>query len=67
MIKEDIHLHSNFSDGENSIEEMTKTAVRFRIKQIAFCDHVRKDTKWLDNFLAEIKKVQKKYPKIKII
>jgi len=67
MIKEDIHLHSNFSDGKNSIEEMTKMAIKLGLKQIAFPEHVRRDTKWLDQYVAEIERIKKKYPQIKIL
>lgn len=61
-----MHLHSNFSDGKNSIEEMTETAVKLGLNQIAFTEHVRRTTKWLDKFVKEIKRIQKKYPQIKI-
>jgi len=67
MIKEDIHLHSDFSDGEGSIEEMTLEAIKLGLKQIAFTDHVRRDTKWLDQYVAEIERIKKKYPQIKIL
>jgi len=66
MTKQDMHLHSNFSDGENSIEEMTKMAVKLGLKQITFTDHVRASTNWIDKYIKEIKLVQRKYPKIKI-
>lgn len=66
MTNQDMHLHSNFSDGENSVEEMVKTAVKLRLKQIAFTEHVRKNTEWLDKFAQKIKETQKKYPQIKI-
>ena len=62
----DTHLHSNFSDGKNSIEEMTRVAVKIGLKKIAFTDHVRRDTEYIDKFLKEIKRTQKKYPEIKI-
>jgi len=66
MTKQDMHLHSNFSDGKNSIEEMTKMAVKLGLKEIAFTDHVRASTEWIDKYIKEIKHVQEKYPKIKI-
>lgn len=61
-----MHLHSNFSDGENSIEQMTQTAINLGLEKITFTDHVRKSTKWIDKYIKEIKNIQKKYPKIKI-
>ncbi len=35
----DLHVHTNLSSGENSIEEMAKTAERFGWSGIAVCDH----------------------------
>lgn len=64
MTKQDLHLHSDFSDGKNSIEEMTQLAIKLGLRKIAFADHVRKETKWLDRYVTEIKRVQKKYPEI---
>lgn len=61
-----MHLHSNFSDGKNSIEEMTSVAIKLGLKRIAFTEHVRRDTKWLEKYLNEIRKIKKKYPQIKI-
>jgi len=66
MIKEDIHLHSDFSDGEGSIEEMTLEAIKLGLKQIAFTEHVRRNTEWVDKYVAEIKRIKKKYPQIKV-
>ena len=61
-----MHLHSNFSDGENSIEEIAQATIKLGLKQIAFTDHVRRNTKWLNKYIEEIKRIQKKYPQIKI-
>jgi len=66
MTKEDLHLHSNFSDGKNSIEEMTKMAIKLGYKKIAFTDHVRISTIWIDKYIREIKRIRKKYPEIEI-
>lgn len=61
-----MHLHSNFSDGKNSIEEMTKMAIKLGLERVTFTDHVRASTKWIDEYVKEIKRVQKKYPEINI-
>ena len=41
MIKEyaDLHLHTTFSDGFNSVEEVVKNAHRHRLKAISITDH----------------------------
>ncbi len=35
----DLHMHSNFSDGENTIEESIKAAIAKKYKYIAITDH----------------------------
>jgi HisJ family histidinol phosphate phosphatase len=66
MIKMDMHLHSNFSDGKNTVEEMTEMAVKLGYKQIAFTDHVWRITDWLDEYVAEIDRVKNKYHSVRI-
>jgi|SRR3989344_3067051 len=63
MTKEDLHLHSNFSDGENSLEEMMQSAISLGYTKIAFTDHVRIETMWLQEYVKEIKRLQGKYKK----
>jgi DNA polymerase (family 10) len=38
-IKGDLHVHSNWTDGNNTIEEMAKAAQRRGYRYIAICDH----------------------------
>ncbi len=38
-IKGDLHVHSNWTDGNNSIEEMAKAAQKKGYQYIAICDH----------------------------
>jgi DNA polymerase (family 10) len=38
-IKSDLHLHSNWSDGKNSLEDMANEAVQRGLKIIALTDH----------------------------
>jgi len=73
VIKGDLHVHSRWSDGLNSIEEMAKAAQRRGNKYIALTDHSKStyvakgmDKKRLVKYLAEIEKVQKKV-KIRIL
>lgn len=39
MVKIDLHVHSNHSDGLNSIEEVIKEAISKDLDGIALCDH----------------------------
>ena len=38
-LKGDLHVHSNWTDGNNTIEEMAKTAQKRGYQYIAICDH----------------------------
>ena len=65
-MKTDMHLHSDFSDGKNTIEEMTRKAIDLGYNRIAFTDHVWKTTDWIDDYVAEIDRMKKIYAAIKI-
>ncbi|MFH1904384.1 MAG: DNA polymerase/3'-5' exonuclease PolX [bacterium] len=38
-LRGDLHIHSNWSDGTNSIEEMAEAAIKREYQYIAICDH----------------------------
>ncbi len=72
-IKGDLHVHSNWSDGLMSIEEVTKIAEKLDYEYIVISDHTvglgiagGLDEKDLEARQKEIEDVQKKYP-IKIL
>lgn len=58
---EDMHLHSNFSDGENTLEEMTRAAIDLGINRICFTDHVWHSSKWIPDYIEELKSLKRKY------
>lgn len=62
MIQMDMHMHSSFSDGNNSIFEMASEAYRIGIRKICFTDHVRKNTTWINDYVREIERVRKLVP-----
>ncbi len=73
-IKGDLHMHTNWSDGSNTIEEMVTAAVGFGYQYIAITDHskVERQANGLDEkrilkYLEEIEKAKKKFPQIKIL
>lgn len=65
-MKMDIHLHSNFSDGKNTIEELIEKAIELGYDVIAITDHVRRTTDWIDEYVAEIELAKKKHHSIRI-
>ena len=40
MILEDYHVHTNLSDGNNSLEEMVRAAIDLGLRKIGFSDHI---------------------------
>ena len=39
----DWHIHTNYTDGENSIEDYCERALKNGLELIAFTEHVRRD------------------------
>ena len=72
-IKGDFHVHTKWSDGANSIEEMARAGIKKGYSYIAVTDHskslrVARGLKENDvsGQIDEIKKINKKYPNFKI-
>ncbi len=59
--KSDMHLHSSFSDGRNTPEEIVVHAITIGYKQIAITDHVRRTTDWIDEFVVELERLKRVY------
>ncbi|MGC8885117.1 MAG: DNA polymerase/3'-5' exonuclease PolX [Candidatus Nanoarchaeia archaeon] len=73
-IKGDLHVHTNWSDGTASIEEMVSYAQSLGYQYVCISDHSKTraiahglDEERLSKQLKEIKIVQKKFPNIKIL
>ncbi len=67
-VKGDLHTHTNWTDGQNSAEEMAKRAAGTGYKYLAITDHSKStyvarglDEKGLLKRIAEIDSVQKKF------
>ena len=43
---EDMHTHTTFSDGLGSIQDNVAFATMTGLRELAFTDHVRRDTEW---------------------
>ncbi len=56
------HIHTNYTDGENSVDEYCKRAVELGIPLIAFTEHVRKDLSYDFNaYIEDIDRAREKY------
>lgn len=69
MIKQDLHTHSVFSDGNNTIEEIVKSAIALNLDTIGISDHsyTEFDTSYcikkemIPDYLSEINSLKNKY------
>ena len=73
-IRGDLHVHSNWSDSFITIEEIAQKAIAFGYEYIVISDHTvglgiagGLDERRLGARQKEIERVQKKYPKIKLL
>jgi len=73
-LRGDLHIHSNWSDGTNSIEEMTEAAIERGYQYIAICDHSKSlkvagglDEKQVIERQKEIDKLNNKYRNFQIL
>ena len=73
-IKGDLQVQTHWTDGEHSIEEMAESAQSLGLEYIAITDHTKSlamtggaDEKKLLKQMTAIDKIQKKFPKIKIL
>ena len=55
--KEDMHIHSTFSDGMHSIPQNVATAEAVGLKRMCCVDHVRRDTAWVPQFVEVVRDV----------
>ena len=64
----DSHLHTNWTDGENTIEEMIQAAYTSGLKWIVFSEHNRENSEYsYKKFHDEIIKKSMKYKNITLI
>lgn len=54
----DFHLHTCFTDGKNTVEEMFEQAVALGLKQVLFSEHVRKSgNDWFNVFADQVRRL----------
>ncbi len=60
-IQHDLHMHTLWSDGENTPREMIDTCAGLGYQLIALTDHVRRSTDWFSHFTQEIQNLRNEY------
>lgn len=56
----DKHVHTTWVDGKSSISELVERAKILGMRQIAFTEHVRKDSTYFPQYLEEIYRIRDK-------
>ena len=58
----DLHLHTNWTDGKNSVSQMYEAACKKGLKKILFSEHARcSSVNWFSKFTKEVKSLKKKH------
>ena len=62
------HLHTNYTDGLNSIEDYFSYSSRNKIKTIVFTEHVRKKISYnFEDYFSEIRRTETKFENVNAI
>jgi putative hydrolase len=62
------HIHTNYTDGKNSVDEYCRKAAELGMPLIAFTEHVRKKLTFnFDDLQRDIEKAREDYPKLIIL
>jgi putative hydrolase len=59
---QDMHVHSTFSDGANTLAENVAEAERLGLWEMTCVDHVRGDTDWVPSFVAAVRVLGRRTP-----
>jgi len=60
------HIHSTFSDGTSTLEEIFEYNLLHDQFDLVITDHVNKDTDWFPKYVDEIQTLRKKYPQFTV-
>jgi putative hydrolase len=60
--RQDMHVHSTFSDGRDTIEDNVAEAERLGLLELTCVDHVRVGTDWVTDYVAAVRRVNAATP-----
>ena len=62
------HIHTNYTDGSNTVDEISQYALEKGIPLIAFTEHVRRHMDYnFEDFMEDIDRAREKYPQLIIL
>lgn len=53
MMPVDYHIHTNYSDGRDSVEKYILEAKKKGLTEIAITDHIWRTSEWVDDYVNE--------------
>ena len=64
---EDMHIHSTFSDGRDTLADNLVVARARGLQRVGCVDHVRYDTDWLPEFVKTVQHQRLRHPRMQIL
>jgi putative hydrolase len=61
-LDEDLHVHSTFSDGVDTLERNLAAAAELGLKRLGCVDHVRRDTTYVPKYVDAVRRLQRTTP-----
>ncbi|VVB60212.1 phosphatase YcdX [uncultured archaeon] len=58
-IKSDFHMHTNFTDGDSSVQDMIRAANEKGLAKIAITEHIRAGSPWVDKYIEAVENGRK--------
>lgn len=57
----DMHMHTTWTDGKNTLKEMVTQAEKNSLLEIAITDHIRSKSDYFFDYIVEIKKIREEH------
>jgi putative hydrolase len=57
-LRQDMHVHSTFSDGRDAIEDNVARAEELGLTELGCVDHVRADTDWVPGYVEAVRRIR---------
>jgi putative hydrolase len=61
-LDEDLHVHSTFSDGVDTVEQNLATATALGLRALGCVDHVRRDTTYVPDYVRAVSAIRATTP-----
>jgi putative hydrolase len=63
----DLHMHTTQTDGQAEMQAVIEQSIAVGLSCIAFTEHVRRDTGWFGQFVADIRHFRTQYPQLQLL